>query len=193
MGLAATKDEHRYTYGDVLKWPEDERWELIDGVPFDMSPAPARKHQEILGELFRQISNYLYKKTCKVYIAPFDVRLPEGDEKDEKIKTVVQPDISIICDQSKLDKKGCRGCPDLIIEIISPSTVQRDMIEKMFLYERFGVKEYWLVHPFDEIVMVFTLQDNNTYGRPQVYSSKDKIVPGLFPDLSIDLTDIFTS
>lgn len=186
-------DTSKYTYGDYYEWPEEERWELIDGVPFFMGPpSPPTIHQEILGNLFLPMANYLRNKTCELYVAPFDIRLPERDEKDENIMTVVQPDISVICDQTKLDEKGCRGCPDFIIEIISPSTVQRDMIEKVQVYERFGVKEYWIVHPVDEIVMVYKLQDNKTFGRPQVYSSKHKIAPGLFPDLIIDLAKIFS-
>lgn len=124
---------------------------------FDMSPSPSRNHQEISVELLRQFSNYLIDKTCKVYAAPFDVRLPEGDENDTNIETVVQPDIAVICDKCKLDDKGCKGASDLIIEITSPSTARKDLKEKLFLYEKSGVKEYWIVHPTDKTVMVFKL------------------------------------
>jgi Uma2 family endonuclease len=191
MGLALKSDVERYTYHDYLQWPENERWELIEGIAYDMSPAPSPKHQEILGELYRQISNYLLDKTCKVYMAPFDVRLPEVDEKEKEIKTVLQPDISIICDPAKIDEKGCLGSPDLVMEIVSPATVQKDMKEKFFTYERFGIKEYWIIHPVDQILMVFKRLLNGKYGRPEIYSPEDKVKVGILPDLTSDLAMVF--
>lgn len=157
MGLAV-KSDNVYTYADYLSWPENESWELIDGVPVDMSPAPGRKHQKILGEMYRQVSNFLVGKTCDVYPAPFDVRFGREGETDEHIKTVLQPDISVICDLSKLDDNGCLGAPDLVIEIVSPATVRKDMREKFAIYEKYGVKEYWIVHPVDQTVMIFPLE-----------------------------------
>ncbi|MBI4778088.1 Uma2 family endonuclease [Candidatus Desantisbacteria bacterium] len=140
MGFAARKKEERFTYGDYLKWPDEERWELIDGVAYDMSPAPSRRHQEVVGELFRQFATYLLGKSCKVYVAPFDVRLPECDEADEDIITVVQPDIIVVCDRDKLDDKGGRGAPDIVIEILSPWTAKKDLRTKYNLYERHRVR-----------------------------------------------------
>ena len=142
---AATKE--KYTYGDYLTWCDEERWELIDGVPYNMTPAPSRAHQGISVELARQMANYLVGKTCRIYTAPFDVRLPKGEEKDERIKTVVQPDLLVVCDESKLDDRGCKGAPDLIVEILSPHTAVKDMKTKRDLYERVGVEEYWLIDP----------------------------------------------
>ncbi len=191
MGLAANSNIERYNYGDYQEWPDHERWELIDGIAYDMSPAPSRKHQKILGELFRQISTYLLNKTCDVYMAPFDVRFPGQDEKEEEIKTVLQPDISVICDPAKLDEKGCLGSPDLIMEIVSPATVQKDMREKLFIYEKYGVKEYWIIHPVDQILMVFKLLPNKKYGRPDIFSPLDQVKPGILPDLTINLTTVF--
>lgn len=189
MGLALKSDVERYTYDDYLQWPENERWELIEGIAYDMTPAPSPKHQEILGELHRQISTYLLDRTCKVYMAPFDVRLPGADEKE--IKTVLQPDISIICEPAKIDEKGCLGSPDLVIEIVSPTTVQKDMKEKFFTYERFGIKEYWIIHPLDQILMVFKRLPNGKYGRPEIYSPGDKVNVGILPGLTIDLAMVF--
>ena len=191
MGLAAKLNIERINYGDYQEWPDHERWELIDGIAYDMSPAPSRTHQKILGELHRQISTYLLDKTCDVYMAPFDVRFPEQDEKEEEIKTVLQPDISVICDPAKLDEKGCLGSPDLIIEIVSPATVQKDMREKLFIYEKFGVKEYWIIHPVDQILMVFKLLPGNKYGRPEIFSPLDQVKVGIFPDLTINLSTVF--
>jgi Uma2 family endonuclease len=191
MGLAAKLNIERYNYADYREWPDQERWELIEGIAYDMSPAPSRKHQKILGELHRQISTFLLDKTCDVYMAPFDVRFPEQEEREEEIKTVLQPDISVICDPAKLDEKGCLGSPDLIIEIVSPATVQKDMREKLYIYEKFGVKEYWIIHPVDQILMVFKLLPGNKYGRPDTFSSQDQVKVGILPGLTINLTTVF--
>jgi Uma2 family endonuclease len=187
MGLAEKIDSQRYTYADYLAWPEHERWELIEGIPYDMSPAPSRQHQKMTGELFRQFSNYLLEKPCEVYAAPFDVRLADPNAKDVDIVTVVQPDISVICDPGKLDEKGCMGSPDLIIEIVSPATVHKDMSEKFAQYERFGVKEYWIVQPFEKILMVFHLGADGRYGRPDIYSFQKTVRVGILPELEINL------
>lgn len=187
---AATKDI--YTYGDYAKWPDEERWELIDGVPYNMSPAPSRIHQKFLGELFKQIAVYLTGKTYEVYIAPFDVRLPKGDESDEQIDTVVQPDLVIVCDREKLDERGCKGAPDLAVEVLSPGTAGKDMKIKLALYERVGVKEYWLVDPSNKTVQVYQLEAAGRYGRPGIYTDTDQVKVGLFPDLEIDLSSVFS-
>lgn len=180
-----------YTYGDYTKWPDEERWELIDGVPYNMSPAPSRTHQKILGELYKQIAVYLTGKTCEVYIAPFDVRLPKGDEKDEQIGTVVQPDLVVVCNREKLDERGCKGAPDLAIEVLSPYTAGKDMKIKLSLYERVGVKEYWIVDPMNKTVQVYQLEMEGIYGRPGIYTDTDHLKVGLFPDLEIDLSLVF--
>jgi Uma2 family endonuclease len=181
----------KYTYEDYLSWPEDKRWEILDGRVYVQS-APSRIHQEVSGEIFVQIHNYLKDKPCRVYHAPFSVRLPKGNEKDEKdIKTVVEPDITIVCDNSKLDDRGCKGAPDMIVEILSPSSVQLDRLEKFNKYEQAGVKEYWIVEPEGKIVSVFVLGENNRYGRPEVYSEKDRVRVSLFDDLTIDFKMIF--
>lgn len=134
-----------YSYADYLKWQFDDFVEIIKGKVYKMPPAPTRYHQDISREIERPIANYFYKKTCKVYSAPFDVRFPiNGEERENAIYTVVQPDICVICDYKKLDDKGCLGAPDLIIEIASPSTAKKDLNEKFNLYESAGVREYGL-------------------------------------------------
>lgn len=191
MGLQAEKQAQIYTYKDYAGWPDEERWELIDGVAFNMSPAPSRFHQEISGTLFNSIYNYLKDKSCKVYHAPFDVRLPKGQESEEEILTVVQPDIVVICDQSKLDDKGCKGSPDLVIEIVSPHTVSKDMKEKLALYERHGVKEYWIIHPIDKLAIVYRLQEDNQYVKPDIYSEDNAIESRVLAGFSVALKTIF--
>lgn len=191
MALPLSKSVQRFTYKDYLGWPEDERWELINGVAYDMSPAPSRLHQEISIILSSKIYNYLEGKPCKVYYAPFDVRLPEGQEIEDEIQTVVQPDIAVICDESKLDDKGCKGAPDWIIEIVSPNTVKKDLKEKAELYEKHGVREYWVIHPDDKIVMIYSLGEDRKYSRPEVYSNDDVVESKILSGMKIDLNLIF--
>ncbi len=193
MGLAARKDIERFTYGDYLKWDDGERWELLDGEPYNMTPAPLRVHQKILRKLSFQLEKQLEGKTCEQYFAPFDVRLPLGDEEGEDIVNVVQPDLSVICDPEKLDAKGCIGAPDLIIEILSPGSQKRDRMEKFYLYERAGVREYWMVWPEELMVEVFLLGVDGSYGRPGMYTEKDTVEIRVLKDMRIDLSQIFES
>jgi Uma2 family endonuclease len=193
MGPLAEKQRELYTYRDYLKWDDGERWELIDGVPYSMSPAPGRQHQQISLSLERQIDSYLSDKSCAMYHAPFDVRFVDAKDTvaDDYIDTVVQPDIVVVCDPEKLDDRGCKGSPDLIVEILSPSTTRMDMTVKFDLYQRFGVKEYWIVHPKDQTVLVFKLLETGLYGVPDRYCAEDTIPVTLLGDLQIDLTQVF--
>lgn len=191
MSQAAEKNEKRYTYGDYRGWPEGERWELIEGIPYNMTPGPSIEHQRISGELFRQISNFLFDKDCEVFAAPFDVRLPERDEADDEIITVVQPDIAVICEPGKLDVRGCRGAPDFIIEILSPATAAKDQIQKVALYEKHGVKEYWLGHPSDRLITVRLVGADEKYGIPKIYEAKGLLPVNTLPGLEIDLDTVF--
>ena len=188
---ALRKTDEKYNYADYLTWTdENERWEIIEGVPYMMSPAPRRKHQKVSGELFGIIWDYLKGKKCEVYSAPFDVRLGEKNN-DEEVETVVQPDISVICDEEKLDDKGCMGAPDLIVEILSPSTSKKDKFEKFYLYEKYGVREYWLVEIEEKLITVFKLQKDGKYGRPDIYSvESDDIKVGIFDDLEVNVKEI---
>ena len=191
MGPLARKPDERCTYGDYLTWDDGERWELIDGVPYNMTPAPRVVHQRILGELFIQFATWLKDKPCQIFLAPFDVRLPEADENDDLVETVVQPDLLVICDKGKLDKAGCRGAPDLVIEILSTWTAQKDLKVKFARYERAGVREYWIVDPAGKTVQIFTLGVDGRYGRPQVFVDGDQATVGIFPDLEINLSEVF--
>lgn len=159
MGLKKEKADSKFTYKDYSSWPNDERWELIDGVAYDMCAAPVRRHQELSFELAGLIREFLKKKDCKAYTAPFDVFFPDYIDQDtDDISTIVQPDLSVICNPVKLFDKGCYGAPDLIIEILSPSTSKKDLNEKFQLYEKHGVKEYWIVDPGNKYIQVFHLQ-----------------------------------
>jgi Uma2 family endonuclease len=146
MGLPLRDTQH-HAYAEYLAWPEDARYELIDGIAYLMSPAPPRSHRELAGELYLQVRLALEGKTCRAYYAPFDVRLSKAEQSDEETDTVVQPDVLIVCDRSKLDRRGMRGAPDWVAEILSPSTAGHDQITKLAAYERAGVPEVWLLHP----------------------------------------------
>lgn len=184
------KAEKQCTYADYLKFPNDERWEIIDGIPF-MQSAPTWQHQSISRELMLQFGGYLRNSQCQVFAAPFDLRLPKVDEKDEDVTNVYQPDLLVICDKSRLKGTGYYGIPSLVIEILSPSTVRTDRLLKFNLYEKVGVKEYWIVEPDSKLVSVFVLQDNNRYGRTELYTETDHVAVSIFPDLIIDLSKVF--
>jgi Uma2 family endonuclease len=183
----------RYSYADYLTWMDDVRRELFDGFIKLMSPAPVRSHQRIAGELHGNFWSYLRQKPCQVYQAPFDVRLPKnGERANKELYTVVQPDICVICDKSKLDERGCLGAPDLIVEIISPSSSKIDVKDKYEIYERAGVREYWIVFPFEKVISVFLLNENGKYEAKGMFTSGDLLSVSVFNDnLKIDLTEIF--
>lgn len=183
--------ERKYTYADYLTWPEAERWEIIDGVPY-MQAAPTWQHQAISVELTSQFNTYLKGKPCRVFAAPFDLCIPDYNENDEEISNIIsQPDIVVVCDESKLRKTGYFGIPALVIEISSPSTIRRDKVLKFNKFEKAGVKEYWIVEPEGKFISIFALQENKRYGRPEIYTDENKIQVSGFPDLVIDLSTVF--
>ncbi|EHQ91988.1 Uma2 family endonuclease [Desulfosporosinus youngiae] len=190
--MSLSKQDRKYTYADYLKFPDDERWEIIDGIPY-MQSAPTWQHQGISRELMLQFGEYLRDKQCQVFAAPFDLRLPEVEARynDEDVTNVYQPDLLVICDKSRLKGTGYYGVPSLVIEILSPSTVRIDRLLKFNVYEKAGVKEYWIVEPDTKLVNVFVLQDNSRYGRIELYTENDHVKVSIFPELVIDLSKIF--
>jgi Uma2 family endonuclease len=185
----------QYTYADYLTWQFNERVELIKGWLHKMTPAPKRKHQRISAEVEFLLMGFIKKENldCNVYYAPFDVRLINNKTKSGEIYSVVQPDICVVCDKSKLDEYGCLGAPDMIIEILSPSTSKKDYNEKFHLYEENGVKEYWIINPDAESVEVFVLENEKYFSRG-VYSKLDgstHVDVQIFDNLSMSLQEIF--
>lgn len=177
-----------YTYADYLLWQFRERVELIVGKIFKMSPAPSSKHQYIIAAVNASIFTYLKGRPCKVFPAPFDVVLPSQSGVED---TVVQPDISVICDASKITEKGCSGAPDLIVEVISKSSVSRDLHEKYAVYEQAGVKEYWIVQPQDRTLTIFTLDASGNYQPSKPLTQGDIVTSRILPGLQLDLNELF--
>ena len=184
-----------YSYADYLTWQLEETVELIRGKIMLMAPAPNLKHQAISRNLLIELGNYFRKKPCQVFVAPFDVSLFDSRKSklaDREIFTVVQPDLCVICDPAKLTIQGCSGAPDWVIEILSPNNSKRDARIKYDLYQENGVTEYWLVYPYEQSIYQFVLNDQSQkYQLHGMYAQDELAVPYLFPDLQIDLADVF--
>ncbi|MDR0447682.1 MAG: Uma2 family endonuclease [Treponema sp.] len=185
---ALPKENGLFTYADYKKWELDvgERYELINGEAFAMS-GPNTRHQEILMELSSQLHTFFRNRPCKVLPSPYDVRLYY--EEDESDDTVVQPDIIVVCEEKKLGPEGCRGAPDLAVEILSPSNTAIEMERKLKLYQQAGVKEYWVVDPENNGLMVYCFQKGSI--QATTYRSTDTVKVNLFPELIIALEQVF--
>ncbi len=194
MGNPTLAPNERFTYRHYRTWPDEERWELIDGHAWAMSPAPRRRHQEISHKLSLNFGNFLKGKPCKVYGAPFDVLLPQNDEADDDVDTVVQPDIVVFCDRSKLTERGARGAPDLVVEILSPSTSRKDQREKFDRYERSGVREYWVIDPEAWSVWVYRLGPDARFDQGELrdrLGDTSPISSAVLGGFELDLEDLF--
>jgi Uma2 family endonuclease len=182
-----------YSYADYLLWQFEERLELIKGKIFKMSPAPSMKHQKVASRLHTYFGSFLLGKPCELFSAPFDVRLfdkKKSKKANKEIYTVVQPDLCVVCDKEKLDERGCLGAPDLIIEILSKGNSKKEMKIKYELYEEAGVKEYWIVVPYEEFIHQYVLNDKGKYELKGIFV--DGSIPcHIFPDLQIELEKIF--
>ena len=192
MGNPALTPQESFTYREYRTWPDDERWELIDGQAWAMSPAPMTRHQDLSGKLFLAIGNFLEGKPCKVYSAPFDVLFPQGEESDDETRTVVQPDIVVICDKSKITERGGRGAPDWIIEILSPRTAKKDLETKYRLYERHGVREYWIVDPGAKVIHAWRLGKDGRFGEESIYDEGENAPSSVLAGLVIDTQRLFS-
>lgn len=188
--LSQLDPEGSYTYADYMRWKFQERVELIKGRLFRMSPAPNTEHQTISQHINFRLLQYFHQKTCKVFAAPFDVRLPVSRKKGQDT-TVVQPDLCVVCDAGKLDERGCVGAPDLIVEILSPGNSTKEMREKFRVYEEAGVREYWLVNPGDKTVLVYVLDEAGIFIGLAPVTLEDPLRASIFPELVIDLREVF--
>ena len=183
-----------YTYADYLSWQFTELVELLRGKVMRRMSGPTDRHQAIVGDLYLAFGNHLRRQRCQIRMAPYDVRLPKrGTTADDAIYTVVQPDVCVICDPSKIESRGCLGAPDLIIEVVSRRTAARDWKDKFDLYEEAGVGEYWIVLPQDNDISVFVLDEATArYQLVGEYASPGPIPCRTLPDLNLDWADIFS-
>ncbi|WML55139.1 Uma2 family endonuclease [Neobacillus sp. PS3-12] len=182
-------ESERYTFQDYLQWDDGKRYEIIDGEPILLA-APGRKHQGIVSFLTTEFNLYLRDKNCKVYPSPFSVRFSETDDFNEA-DNVFEPDFSIVRNPSQLDEYGCKGAPDLVVEVLSPSTSRNDRVKKYNTYQRYGVKEYWIIDPYNETVEIYSWHEG-TYQRWNAYGREDTITSRQFSDLSIIAEDMFS-
>jgi len=181
-----------YSYANYLNWLFQDRVELIKGKIFKMSPAPSRVHQEISRNIFNPIANFLKNQSCKVYSAPFDVRFPKESKEDKNVFTVLQPDICVVCDRSKLDDRGCIGAPDLVVEILSPGNTKVELLHKYQVYQEFGVKEYWVVSQSDQSILIYTLNELGKYQPSKIFTLSEKVTSSVLPGFELALDDIFS-
>jgi Uma2 family endonuclease len=181
-----------YTYADYYNWNFIERLELLRGKLIRLAAANT-KHQRVGGKLYVEFYNFLKGKTCQVFIAPYDVRLPVKNRKrDDQITTVVQPDVCIFCNPDNIDERGACGVPDLIVEILSPGNSRYDLLDKYDVYQEACVKEYWIIDPIKEMVMNSTLQEKAKFAPTRVYSGDQKLEPLCLPGFSIEAKELFT-
>jgi Uma2 family endonuclease len=174
-GTAAVRPDEHYTYKEYKSWPEGERWELIDGLAYAMSPAPTRSHQRFVVDLVGRLFAFLQGKPCELLVSPIDVFLPASrEEAEDEVDTIVQPDVIVVCDHEKLIDKGVRGGPDFVVEILSPSTAMKDLSKKKTLYAKHGVREYWIVNPEDLSVLAYRLEGKE-FGRVQDYRAGEAV------------------
>ena len=192
--LSQIDPDGTYSYADYLTWQLEESVELFKGNIMAMSPAPSVKHQTVITNLGGELYQYFHKKPCKLFYAPFDVKLYDRRKSllnNREVFSVVQPDLCVICDKDKLTEQGCDGAPDWIIEILSPGNSRKEVRLKYDLYEECGVAEYWLVFPYEQIVQQFVLDDSGKYQLRALYPGNETVAPHLFPDLQIDLNEVF--
>ena len=180
----------QYSYADYLIWKFEERLELIKGWIFKMA-APSRLHQTIAGRLHLRMGTHFEEHDCNLFFAPFDVRLTRKDTANKNVTTVVQPDLCVICDKKKLDKRGCVGAPDLVVEILSPGNSKKEMNQKFQVYEESGVREYWIVEPTEKIVLVYVLNENGKFYGLKPFTEDELLVSVIFPELQFELLPIF--
>ncbi|SDH65828.1 Endonuclease, Uma2 family (restriction endonuclease fold) [Pedobacter terrae] len=180
-----------YSYADYMRFEFEERLEIIKGQLFKMSPAPSRIHQGISGNIFGPIYNALKGKNCRVYTAPFDVRLAKKSVDDKEVFTVVQPDLVVVCDQTKLDKRGCIGAPDIVVEILSPGNNKKELINKYEVYEEAGVKEYWIVSPAHKTFFRYILDENGKFQPTKMLTEGEEVTTSLIPSLKLVLEEVF--
>ena len=182
MNTAMAAKARRFTWSDYRGWPDDERWEIVGGNAYDMTPAPLTRHQLIVSELHFQLASFFKGHSCKALVAPLDVKFSEED--------IVQPDVLVVCNPKQVKSTHIEGPPALTVEVLSEASQFHDRVRKLRLYARFGVREYWIVTPYPHLIEVFNL-DGKAYKLRAGYTRGDKLVSPSFPGLTLDLERVF--
>ncbi len=177
------KRKEKYTYDDYCSLPDEERWEIIDGIAYDMSPVPSLRHQRIIMNIAGFVHNALRGKTCVPFMAPTDVVLSRHD--------FVQPDFLVVCDPEKMTEKNIQGAPDLVVEVLSPYTTKKDRREKRNLYEKHGVKEYLLIDPDGFYVERYLLQESGQYAIGEIFDERETLRFVSLPGVELDVKEVF--
>lgn len=180
-----------YSYADYLRWEFDERLEVIKGKIFPMSPAPSSNHQQIAWVVQGELYGYLKNKPCKAFSAPFDVRLPRRSKEDTEIFTILQPDICVVCDLSKIDARGCLGAPSIVVEILSPGNNKKELKNKFEVYEEAGVSEYWIIHPDEKTFFKYVLDNDGKYQPSRLLTLGDEVTTSVLPGFVLNLDEVF--
>ncbi len=193
MGIPVRKFDQHYTYRDYRQWT-GERWELIHGVAYNMSPAPRIPHQGVSGEIFGQLRDFLKGQHCTPFHASVDVFFPPLREMEEDdVDTVVQPDVLVVCDKTKIRNNGIWGAPDLVVEILSKSTSRKDQHEKFDLYERGGVREYWIVDPNGQWIQQYVREGNGKFGVEVTFEKTGRVASAVLPGFELDVDEVFAA
>ncbi|HMI05063.1 MAG TPA: Uma2 family endonuclease [Pedobacter sp.] len=179
-----------YSYANYLNWHIQERFELIKGKIFEMT-APSTRHQECTGKIFGELYLFLKNHRCRAFIAPFDVRFPYKSKDDVDVTTVLQPDVCVVCDPTKIDQRGCIGAPDIVVEVLSPGNNRKELDNKFKIYEEFGVREYWIVHPSERSLIQYLLNEDGIFVAGKPYTSGDDLVSDLLPGFRLNIDELF--
>lgn len=174
-----------FRYADYLQWPATERWQLLDGHAYAMAP-PSWAHQSVVFELGAQLRNALQGSPCQARSGPVGVRLPRGQEVDAEVRTVFEPDLLVVCDPAKIDARGVRGAPDVVIEVLSPSTASFDQIEKRQAYDQAGVRELWLVDIANGTISIYR-QHGTHFAAPEIVRARGPVALAALPGVVLDL------
>lgn len=180
-----------YSYASYLRWKFEERVELIKGKVFQMS-APSLNHQRLLGFIYTEIYIYLKNHSCEAFAAPFDVRFSDKSRANNKVHTVLQPDICVICDETKLDRRGCIGAPDIVVEVLSPANNRRELKNKFDIYEEYGVREYWIVHPGKRSFLKYVLNHEGVFVAGMPYEGGSEFTSDILPGFRLNVDEVFS-
>ena len=179
-----------YSYASYLRWKFEERVELIKGKVFQMG-APLVDHQRITGLIYAELYGFLKERRCEAFVAPFDVRFPKASKEDRDVYTVLQPDVCVVCDPAKIDRRGCIGAPDIVVEVLSPGNTKKELYNKFKVYEEFGVKEYWIVHLTERYFDKYIRNEDGVFIAGSPYTCGSQFGSDILPAFRLNIDEVF--